>query len=125
MTDPNIATEKTGTVEANGLSIGYSTRGSGPPLVLIHGAEAGREMFAAFAPELAAHFTVIAYDQRDTGSTRDLTIPPRDYGLADLGDDVAELIKRSAMTGLMSSEHRSAETSPRYSRRDIRTAWIA
>jgi 3-oxoadipate enol-lactonase len=93
MTDPNIATEKTGTVEANGLSIGYSTRGSGPPLVLIHGAEAGREMFAAFAPELAAHFTVIAYDQRDTGSTRDLTIPPREYGLADMGDDVASLIK--------------------------------
>jgi len=93
MTDPNIAIEKTGTVEANGLSIGYSTRGSGPPLVLIHGAEAGREMFAAFAPELAAHFTVITYDQRDTGSTRDLTIPPRDYGLADLGDDVAELIR--------------------------------
>jgi len=85
--------EVTGSVQANGLSIGYSTRGSGPPLVLIHGAEAGREMFDAFAPELAAHFTVITYDQRDTGSTRDLSDPPRDYGLADAGDDVAALIK--------------------------------
>jgi 3-oxoadipate enol-lactonase len=80
-------------IEANGLSIGYSVRGSGPPLVLIHGAEAGREMFDAFAPELAAHFTVITYDQRDTGATRDLTDPPREYSLADLGDDVAGLIK--------------------------------
>jgi len=93
MTDSTLATEKKGSVEANGLSIGYSTRGAGPPLVLIHGAEAGREMFDAFAPELAAHFTVLAYDQRDTGSTRDLTIPPREYGLADMGDDVADLIK--------------------------------
>lgn len=80
-------------IEANGLSIGYSIRGSGPPLVLIHGAEAGREMFDTFAPELAAHFTVVTYDQRDTGATRDLTDPPRDYGLADLGDDLAGLIK--------------------------------
>ena len=93
MTGPAIATEKTDAVTANGLSIGCSIRGSGPPLVLIHGAEAGREMFAALAPELAAHFTVIAYDQRDTGSTLDLTVPPREYGLAEVGDDVAALIE--------------------------------
>jgi pimeloyl-ACP methyl ester carboxylesterase len=66
MTGSTLASETKRSVEANGLSIGYSTRGSGPPLVLIHGAEAGREMFDAFAPCLAAHFTVIAYDQRDT-----------------------------------------------------------
>jgi len=93
MTEASIAIERKGSVEANGLSIGYSTRGSGPPLVLIHGAEAGREMFDAFATELAGHFSVIAYDQRDTGSTRDLAIPPRDYGLAEAGDDVAALIE--------------------------------
>jgi 3-oxoadipate enol-lactonase len=79
-------------IEANGLSIGCSVRGSGPPLVLIHGAEAGREMFDALVPELCARFTVVTYDQRDTGATRDLTVPPRDYGLADLGDDLAGLI---------------------------------
>ena len=93
MSDAILASERKASVEANGLSIGYTVRGSGPPLVLIHGAEAGREMFDAFAPELAAHFTVIAYDQRDTGSTRDLTTPPRAYGLADAGDDVAALIE--------------------------------
>lgn len=93
MSDSNAATEKTACVVANGLSIGCSIRGSGPPLVLVHGAEAGREMFAALVPELAPHFTVITYDQRDTGSTRDLTVPPREYGLADVGDDLAELIK--------------------------------
>ena len=93
MTDSMIESEKRESIEANGLSIGYSTRGSGPPLVLVHGAEAGREMFDALAPHLAAYFTVIAYDQRDTGSTRDLALPPRNYGLAEAGDDVAALIE--------------------------------
>jgi len=93
MTDSKIESEKRESIEANGLSIGYSTRGSGPPLVLVHGAEAGREMFDALAPHLAAYFTVIAYDQRDTGSTRDLALPPRNYGLAEAGDDVAALIE--------------------------------
>lgn len=93
MTDPNNAGERAEAVQANGLSIGYSVRGFGPPLVLIHGAEGSRDMFTEFGTALAAHFTVIAYDQRDTGATRDLADPPRDYGLADLGDDVAALIK--------------------------------
>ena len=93
MTAQVDTTDETRTVEANGLSIGYSIRGSGPPLLLIHGAEAGLDMFSAFGAELASHFTVIAYDQRDTGSTRDLTEPPRSYGLADLADDAAGLIK--------------------------------
>ena len=85
--------ERIASVEANGLAIGYSMRGSGPPLILIHGAEADREMFSAFGAKMAARFTVIAYDQRDSGSTRDLTEPPRSYGLADMADDAAGLIK--------------------------------
>lgn len=80
-------------VEANGLAIGCSISGSGPPLLLIHGAEATRDMFAALAPRLASRFTVIAYDQRDSGTTRDLTDPPRTYALADMADDAAELIR--------------------------------
>ena len=93
MTPSGDRVERAHTVQANGLTIGYSVRGSGPPLVLIHGAEAGREMFSAFGAELAAHFTVIAYDQRDTDLSRDLTEPPRAYGMADMGDDVAALIE--------------------------------
>lgn len=79
-------------VQANGLDIGYASLGSGPPLVLIHGAEADRGMFLALGQALAAHFTVIAYDQRDSGATRDRSDPPRAYGLADLADDLAVFI---------------------------------
>jgi pimeloyl-ACP methyl ester carboxylesterase len=80
-------------VEANGLSIGYSIRGSGPSLILVHGGEADHSMFSVLGAHLAAHFTVIAYDQRDSGATRDLAPSPREYSLADMGDDAAEFIK--------------------------------
>ena len=93
MSDRLDATETLAHVVANGLSIGYSTRGSGPPLVLMHGGEADHSMFAVLGAHLAPRFTVIAYDQRDSGATRDLTAVPRDYGLADMGDDAAEFIK--------------------------------
>ncbi len=80
-------------VQANGLSIGCAIQGSGDPLILIHGGEADHSMFDRLAQELAASFTVIAYDQRDSGQTRDLAPSTRPYGLADMGDDVASLIE--------------------------------
>jgi len=76
-------------IEANGTSIAYLRSGEGPPLILLHGAEADHSMFAAFGTLLASHFTVIAYDQRDSGGTRN---PPAPYGLVELADDVAALI---------------------------------
>ena len=76
-------------VEANGISIGFKRSGEGPPLFLLHGAEADHSMFDAFGALLARHFTVIAYDQRDSGATRN---PPVSYGLGELADDLAALI---------------------------------
>jgi 3-oxoadipate enol-lactonase len=76
-------------IDANGTSIAYAQRGSGPPLVLVHGAEADHSMFDAFAALIAPHFTVIAYDQRDSGGTRN---PAEAYGLDALADDAAALI---------------------------------
>jgi pimeloyl-ACP methyl ester carboxylesterase len=76
-------------IEANGTSISFQRSGEGPPLLLLHGAEADHSMFDAFAAELAPHFTVIAYDQRDTGGTRNAPAP---YGFGDLADDLAALI---------------------------------
>lgn len=76
-------------IDANGTSIAFSRRGSGLPLILLHGAEADHSMFDAFAALLAPHFSVLAYDQRDSGGTRN---PPTPYGLADLADDAAALI---------------------------------
>ena len=63
------------TISANGTDIAYAQQGHGPPIVLMHGAEADHSMFDAFAPLLASRFTVIAYDQRDSGATRN---PPQD-----------------------------------------------
>jgi pimeloyl-ACP methyl ester carboxylesterase len=76
-------------IVANNTTIAFRRTGSGPPLLLLHGAEADHSMFDAFGALLAPHFTVIAYDQRDSGETRN---PPTPYGLAELGDDAGALI---------------------------------
>jgi 3-oxoadipate enol-lactonase len=76
-------------VEGNRATITFTQRGEGPPLVLLHGAEADHSMFAVLAEALARRFTVIAYDQRDCGGT---DTPAPSYGIADLADDAAALI---------------------------------
>ncbi len=79
----------TTSIAANGTHIAFKRSGAGAPLLLIHGAEADHTMFDAFGAELGRHFTVIAYDQRDSGATRN---PPDPYGLGELADDAAALI---------------------------------
>jgi pimeloyl-ACP methyl ester carboxylesterase len=76
-------------IAANGTSIAFKRIGKGPPLLLLHGAEADHSMFDAFGAQLAPHFTVITYDQRDSGETRN---PPSPYGFAELADDAGALI---------------------------------
>src|SRR5258708_31519831 len=77
-------------LEANGTTIAYARSGTGPAIVLMHGAEADHSMFAPLAAQLAKRLTVIAYDQRDSGDTRN---PARPYTLEDMGDDAAALIE--------------------------------
>lgn len=77
-------------VQAGEVRVAFDRAGEGPPLVLMHGAEASRRMFAALVPLLARHFTVIAYDQRDCGETQ---APERDCTLADLANDAQQLVK--------------------------------
>jgi len=67
----------------------YRRLGQGPELLLIHGAEADHRMFNGLIAELLAHFTVTAYDQRDSGMTWN---PAHDYDLWDLADDAAALL---------------------------------
>ena len=56
--------EKTGKVSVNGLSFAYVVRGSGPPVVLVHGSVSDyREWSKQMAP-LARHYRVIAYSRR-------------------------------------------------------------
>jgi pimeloyl-ACP methyl ester carboxylesterase len=82
------------------LATAYEISGTGPAILLLHGAEADHRMFGPLVAELASHATVVAYDQRDCGATR--TSPagrtgsagPGDsgYGLVDLADDAADLL---------------------------------
>jgi pimeloyl-ACP methyl ester carboxylesterase len=59
------------TIHANDLDIGYERAGSGPPLVMLHGAtSSGRDNFAAQILSLATVFTVHAPDARGHATTR-------------------------------------------------------
>jgi len=58
------------TIRANDLEIAYEEIGSGPPLVLLHGASTtGRETFAAQIPALAEAFRLYLPDARGHGRT--------------------------------------------------------
>ncbi len=54
-------------VEVDGVPIHAVTGGSGPPLLLIHGASQSHIMWRKVAPELAKHFTVVTGDLRGYG----------------------------------------------------------
>jgi pimeloyl-ACP methyl ester carboxylesterase len=77
-------------VQSGDLRIAFEREGDGPPLLLMHGAEASRQMFAALVPHLSKHFTVIAYDQRDCGETEG---PARASTLVDLANDAQQFIE--------------------------------
>lgn len=75
---------------AEGVRTACEVTGQGAPLLLMHGAEASLRMFDALVPLLAPHFTVIAYDQRDCGSTES---PPQPATLAELAHDAVVLLQ--------------------------------
>ncbi|CAN7742697.1 alpha/beta hydrolase [Variovorax sp. LjRoot84] len=77
-------------VQAGELRVAFDREGQGPALVLMHGAEASRQMFAALVPHLTKHFTVISYDQRDCGDTQG---PERAATLTDLANDAHQFIR--------------------------------
>jgi pimeloyl-ACP methyl ester carboxylesterase len=77
-------------LQAGDVRIAYERMGEGPPLVLMHGAEANRQMFAALATQLADRLTVIAYDQRDCGDTENASALAT---LEDLAHDAAALVR--------------------------------
>lgn len=80
----------TSSVQAGDVRIAFDREGHGPPLILMHGAEASRQMFAALVPHLSKHFSVIAYDQRDCGESEG---PERASTLTDLANDAQQLIE--------------------------------
>ncbi|MGW4638810.1 alpha/beta fold hydrolase [Sphaerisporangium sp. NPDC004334] len=83
---------RTGYLKVPGARLYYETRGSGPPLLMIHGGGTDAGSFAAIAPELAEHYTVITYDRRGNSRSH-LDGPPADLRLDQQADDAALLLK--------------------------------
>lgn len=77
-------------VPDEGVRTAYRQAGRGPLLLLIHGAEADHTMFLGLMDALADDFCMVAYDQRDSGSTGNGSAP---YDLETLAGDAAALIR--------------------------------
>ena len=78
-------------IAANGLVVGYDVHGSGPPLVMLHGATSvGREDFAAQVPLFAKGFRLYLPDARGHGTTA--WRGEAGFTYADLVDDLASFV---------------------------------
>ncbi|GAB2948703.1 alpha/beta hydrolase [Micromonospora polyrhachis] len=75
--------------EVNGVNLYYETRGTGSPLILLHGGLGSGEMFGPILPTLAERHQVIAVDLQGHGRTADIDRPLEPEFMA---DDVAALI---------------------------------
>jgi pimeloyl-ACP methyl ester carboxylesterase len=75
--------------EVNGINLYFDTRGTGRPLILLHGGLGSGEMFGPTLPALAERHQVIAVDLQGHGRTAD-TDRPIDIRL--MADDIAALI---------------------------------
>jgi pimeloyl-ACP methyl ester carboxylesterase len=80
-----------GTLDINGIRYHYQTRGTGEPLLLLHGGLGTSEMFDPQLPILGNGRRLILVDLQGHGRT---SLGDRDFNLFDQGDDMAELIKR-------------------------------
>jgi pimeloyl-ACP methyl ester carboxylesterase len=72
----------------DGTTIAFDRSGEGPPIVLVGGALADRSAAAELATQLAAHFTVVAFDRRGRGDSGD-TAP---YAIEREVEDIETLI---------------------------------
>ena len=75
--------------DVNGLHLYYETRGSGRPLILLHGGLGAGEMFEPILPTLARDHQVITVDLQGHGRTADIDRP---IDVTLMADDIAALI---------------------------------
>lgn len=76
----------------DGTRLAYHRRGSGPPLVVVHGSGAANPVaWLGVMPALEAHFTVYALDRRGRGQSGDSA----DYALAREAEDIAAVVAAS------------------------------
>jgi pimeloyl-ACP methyl ester carboxylesterase len=82
-------------VEAGGVDLAYDERGSGEPIVLVHGTATARTVWRELVEALGDRARTIAYDRRAYGDSG----APEPYGGTTVGeqaDDLAELIQSLA-----------------------------
>ena len=90
MTDWTTGTSGAGQyAEVNGINLYFETRGSGRPLILLHGGLGSGEMFGPVLGLLAERHKVIAVDLQGHGRTADIDRP---IDIALMADDIAALI---------------------------------
>ena len=75
--------------DVDGLALWYDERGSGEPLILLHGGMGGSEMFGASLDRLAAGRRLIAVELPGHGHT---AVPDRPLRYEDMADQIARLI---------------------------------
>jgi len=76
-------------VSVNGADLYFEERGSGPPVLLIHGLAADADVWGASLDQLAQDHRVLAYDRR--GYTRSGQVPRGDFRRD--GEDAAALLR--------------------------------
>jgi pimeloyl-ACP methyl ester carboxylesterase len=88
-TPATVATDRSGEVKANGITIHYAIYGKGSPVIFLHGGLANTDYWGNQVSAVAAHHTVVLVDSRGHGrSTRD----GRPYGYDLMADDVVALM---------------------------------
>jgi pimeloyl-ACP methyl ester carboxylesterase len=76
--------------DVDGLALWYDERGSGEPLILLHGGMGGSEMFGANLDRLAAGRRLIIVDLPGHGHT---AVPDRPLRYEEMADQIAGLIE--------------------------------
>jgi pimeloyl-ACP methyl ester carboxylesterase len=74
----------------NGLKISFEMKGTGEPLVLLHGGLSDSRIWGWQVDELSKDYTVLAWDAPGCGRSDD---PPENFELSDYADCLAELLR--------------------------------
>ena len=76
-------------IEVGGLGIAFERRGTGPPLVLLHGILQDSRSWRGQLDALSDEFTVVAWDAPGCGHSSD---PPETFGLPEYADCLAAFL---------------------------------
>ena len=88
---------KSSRVSVASMTLNHVRRGSGSPLLLVHGLGAGWRSWTPILDELARHREVIAVDLPGFGETPPLS---GDVSIATLADSVADFIREQGLEGV-------------------------